>query len=188
VQVFLDKMFHQTMLELHQRVHPKHTVVGWFATGSQLEQQDLIYQVFYSTGRASGCGVKHPMHLVLDTDLSQDDRLSVKTYVTRRLALGGVDVATEFVEVPTTILTTGPEGLALDSLREEKLDTIPDDSENFRRSFEKLQSLTKVAKQYVADVLAGKRPADVTIGRCVIELNTSCLRHFHLTQILTLIV
>jgi translation initiation factor 3 subunit F len=154
------------MLDLHQRVHPKHTVVGWFATGAELENQDLIYQMFYSTGRASGCGVKHPMHLVLDTDLAHNDRLSAKAYVTRRLALGGTDVATEFVEVPTTILTTGPEGLALDSLREEKLDTIPDESENFRLSFEKLQSLTRDAKQYVTDVLAGKRDADVTIGRC----------------------
>ena len=57
------------MLELHQRVHPKHTVVGWFSTGLGMSGRDALIHSFYSKGRASGCGVKTPMHLVVDTDL-----------------------------------------------------------------------------------------------------------------------
>lgn len=154
------------MLELHQRVHPKHTVVGWFSTGPHITSRDALIQNFYSTGRASGCGVKTPMHLVVDTDLSENDRLSVKAFVSRKLALAGTEVAMEFVEVPTTILTAGAEGVALDALRETKLDAIPDDSDNFRKSFATLQRLIDDAHKYVTDVVEGRRQPDVTIGRC----------------------
>lgn len=163
----LDVTHHTTMLELHQRVHPKHTVVGWFSTGPHITSRDALIQNFYSTGRASGCGVKTPMHLVVDTDLSENDRLSVKAFVSRKLALAGAEVAMEFVEVPTTILTAGAEGVALDALRDTKLDAIPDDSENFRKSFATLQRLIDDAHKYVTDVVEGRRQPDVTIGRCV---------------------
>ena len=106
------------------------------------------------------------MHLVVDTELTVDDRVSIKAHVARKLTLGGQEVAAEFVEVPTTINTTGPEGLALDALREEKIDSIPGDSENFRQSFATLQQLITQAHQYVTDVVEGRREPDVTIGRC----------------------
>jgi hypothetical protein len=165
VQVQLDVPHHTTMLELHQRVHPKHTVVGWFSTGLEMTGRDALIHSFYSKGRASACGVKSPMHLVVDTDLSINDRVSIKAHVSRKLKLGGTEIAAEFIEVPTTVLTSGSEGLALDALREERLDAIPGDSENFRKSFATLQDLVSEAHAYVTAVVEGRREPDVTVGR-----------------------
>lgn len=162
------------MLDLHQRVHPKHTVVGWFSTGLDVSGRDALIHAFYSRGRSSGCGVKTPMHLVVDTDLKENDRVSIKAHIGRKLMLGGNEVAAEFVEVPTTVLTAGPEGLALAALRDEKGDGIPGDSENLRKSFATLQGLISEAHAYVTDVLEGRRDPDVTIGRCAFCAALSC--------------
>ena len=166
VQVQLDVPHHTTMLELHQRVHPKHTVVGWFSTGLDMSGRDALIHSFYSKGKSSGCGTKYPVYLQVDTGLTVDSRVSIKAHVGRKLMLGGQELAAEFVEVPTAVLTLGPEGLALDALREEKVDAIPGDSENFRKSFTALQDLVVQAHDYVTDVVDGKREPDITIGRC----------------------
>ena len=174
MQVQLDVPHHTMMLELHQRVHPKHTVVGWFSTGVHMSARDALIHHFYSKGKASGCGTRAPMYLQVDTELTQDNRLGCKAHVYRKLVLGGQELAAEFVEVPTSVLTTGPEGLALDALREEKIDAIPGDSENFRKSFATLQELIGQAHEYVTDVVDGRREADVTIGRCAAGAAASC--------------
>ena len=130
--------------------------------------RDALIHSFYARGRSSGSAVKHLMHLTVDTDLKTSDRVSIKAHIGRKLALGGVEVAMEFVEVPTTILTGAPEGLALDALKEEKIDSIPGDSENLRKSFATLQGLIASTHAYVADVCEGRREPDVTIGRCAL--------------------
>ena len=161
------------MLETHQRIYPKHTVVGWFSTGMAAGIADGIIHQFYSTGQQSGCGIPVPMYLVVDTSLAQSDRVSIKAYVCKVLTLSGSPVAREFVEVPTQIQTSGGEGLALSALRQEKLDSMPSDVQNFRQSVSKLQSLIAQAHAYVKEVVDGKRPMDVTIGRCVPDLRAS---------------
>lgn len=162
------------MLELHQRVHPKHTVVGWFSTGMAAGIADGIIHKFYSTGQQSGCGIPVPMYLVVDTSLSQSDRVSIKAYVCKNLTFGSGPIGREFVEVPTQIQTSGGEGMALSALASEKLDSIPNDVQNFRQSFSKLQSLIAQAHAYVKEVVDGNSPPDVTIGRCVYLNSGTC--------------
>jgi translation initiation factor 3 subunit F len=166
MEVKVDVGHHKTMLELHQRVYPKHTVVGWFSTGMSAGIADGIIHQFYSTGQQSGCGIPVPMYVVVDTSLAPSDRVSIKAYVCKLLSLGGSPVAREFVEVPTQIQTSGGEGLALSALHAEKMDSMPTDVQNFRQSVQKLQKLIAQAHAYVKDVVEGKTPADVTIGRC----------------------
>jgi hypothetical protein len=167
MEVKVDVGHHKTMLESHQRIYPKHTVVGWFSTGLAAGIADGIIHQFYSTGQQSGCGIPVPMYLVVDTSLSQSDRVSIRAYVCKVLTLSGSPVAREFVEVPTQIQTTGGEGLALSALRHEKIDSMPTDVQNFRQSVSKLQTLIGQAHAYVKEVVDGKRPTDVTIGRYV---------------------
>lgn len=167
MEVKVDVGHHKTMLETHQRIYPKHTVVGWFSTGMAAGIADGIIHQFYSTGQQSGCGIPVPMYLVVDTSLGQSDRVSIKAYVCKVLTLSGSPVAREFVEVPTQIQTSGGEGLALSALRQEKVDSMPTDVQDFRQSVSKLQSLIAQAHAYVKEVVEGKRPTDVTIGRYV---------------------
>ena len=100
--------------------------------------------------------------------LQVDNRVSIKAHVGRKLMLRGTEVAAEFVEVPTTVLTSGAEGLALEALREEKLDSLPGDSENFRAAFASLQELIGQAHEYVTAVVEGRREPDVSVGRCAV--------------------
>lgn len=176
MEVKVDVGHHKTMLETHQRIYPKHTVVGWFSTGMAAGIADGIIHQFYSTGQQSGCGIPVPMYLVVDTSLANSDRVSIKAYVCKVLTLSGSPVAREFVEVPTQIQTSGGEGLALSALRNEKIDTMPTDVQNFRQSVSKLQSLIAQAHAYVKEVVDGKRPTDVTIGRCA-QLNLQLSQH-----------
>lgn len=165
LQVKLDVVHHKTMLDLHQRVARKDKVVGWFATGLGVSGSDALIQEFYSS-KQSGCTIRNPVHMVVDTTLSVNDRLSIKTFVSRRLTLKETALATEFVEVPSSVLTSIAEGMGLDLLRNKKLDVIPKDTENFKASFGKLQQMIGEAHQYVEDVVSGKREGEVAIGRC----------------------
>ena len=166
---------HKTMLELHQKVSPKDTVVGWFATGLGVSGSDALIQEFYSSPQ-SGCKTRAPVHVVVDTTLSVNDRLTIKSFVSRKLVLKDVSLASEFVEIPTTVMTAAAESLGLDVLRNEKLESVPSDADNFRSSFAKLQSMIADAHVYVQSVVDGTRPADPAIGRCA-PVNGPSLSH-----------
>lgn len=169
-QVKLDVVHHKTMLDLHQQVHPKDTVVGWFATGLERPGSDALIQDFYGLRQQSGCSIRTPVHLVVDTTLSVNDRLSIKSYISRKLILKDTPLAAEFVEIPTQVMTTLAETMGLDILKKEKLDSIPKDTEHFKQSFKKLHELINQAHDYVSDVLEGKREADVAIGRYLADV------------------
>ena len=46
-QVAVNTDFHATMLQLHQRVHPKHKVVGWYSTGEEVNDSSMLFHDFY---------------------------------------------------------------------------------------------------------------------------------------------
>lgn len=162
----LDVQHHATMLDLHLRVHPRHTVVGWFSTGMGVSTSDALIHKFYATSQQSGTSMKSPAHVVVDTELGETQRVAIKAFVSRRLLLDRAELATEFVEVPTQILTNTTESMGLAALRQETLDALPGDADGLRGAFLQLQDLVGQAHAYVRDVTEGKRPADVTIGRC----------------------
>jgi translation initiation factor 3 subunit F len=65
-EVAVDMEHHRAMFELHQRVNPKEVIVGWYATGSQLNSYSALIQDFYSSEVAPFQAV----HLTMDTDLA----------------------------------------------------------------------------------------------------------------------
>lgn len=70
---------HRTMYELHHRVNPKEVIVGWYATGSNLNSYSALIQDFYSRET-----MPYPaIHLTMDTALAVagKDAMGVKTYV-----------------------------------------------------------------------------------------------------------
>lgn len=71
--------YHRNMFELHKKVNAKEVIVGWYATGANLNQWNALIQDFYSQE------VLPPfqaIHLTMDTDLKNDEKLlGVKTYV-----------------------------------------------------------------------------------------------------------
>jgi len=73
---------HRNMFELHRKVNPKELIVGWYATGSKLNQWNALIQDFYSREVAPFQAI----HLTMDTNLQNEDKLlGVKTYVRYRV-------------------------------------------------------------------------------------------------------
>lgn len=64
-QVAVNTDFHATMLQLHQRVHSKHSVVGWYSTGEDVNDSSILFHEFYGTD------VERPVHLLLDLGLGE---------------------------------------------------------------------------------------------------------------------
>ncbi len=75
-QVSIEIEYHKSMLELHARANPNETIVGWYATGSDLNTYSALIQDFYSRETAPHQAV----HLTMDTNV-QDENLGVRAWV-----------------------------------------------------------------------------------------------------------
>jgi translation initiation factor 3 subunit F len=161
-QIAIDVVHHQTMLALQQKVNPRDRIVGWFSTGTDLAGSDALIHNFYADQCAK------PVHLVLDTTL-QNARMSVKAFVSRLLTLKGRELAREFQEVPCEIRTVETERAAGDVLAHEVVEKLPSEGEGLVASLEKLRRTLAAAEAYVADVVEGRRSANVAVGRQLAE-------------------
>uniref|UniRef100_A0A6U5GMC1 Eukaryotic translation initiation factor 3 subunit F n=1 Tax=Calcidiscus leptoporus TaxID=127549 RepID=A0A6U5GMC1_9EUKA len=90
-QVAVNTDFHATMFALHQRVHPKQVLVGWYSTGEEVNDSSLLFHEFY------GQDVASPVHLLLDLGLGER-RMGAKAYVSKALSLGERRLGTVFHE------------------------------------------------------------------------------------------
>jgi len=96
-QMGLNTDFHATMLALHQRVHTKQTVVGWYSTGEAINGNTTLFHEFY------GGEVERPVHLLLDLGLGER-RMSAKAYVSSGLTLGKARLGTAFRDIKLSVI------------------------------------------------------------------------------------
>ena len=75
-QLFVKMDFASEMYELHQQVTPTETMVGWFATGSEVTDHSVLIHSYYS--KHAKC--PSPIHLTLDTVMASG-RMSWKAYI-----------------------------------------------------------------------------------------------------------
>lgn len=75
-QVIVAIEYHRSMLELHTRANPGEVILGWFATGSELNTYSALIHDFYNKETAPYSAV----HLTLDTNL-QEENLGFKAWV-----------------------------------------------------------------------------------------------------------
>jgi len=108
-QVAVNTDFHATMLQLHQRVHPKHKVVGWYSTGKDVNDASMLFHDFY------GQEVERPVHLLLDLGLG-DRRMSCKAYVSVGLTLGARRLGTVFEDVKLRVVNDESDQIGIDTL------------------------------------------------------------------------
>ena len=62
------------MFDLHRKVNPQESIVGWWATGTGVTSHSALIHEYYS--RESN----NPVHITVDTTL-QDSRMGIKAYV-----------------------------------------------------------------------------------------------------------
>ncbi|KAL4428083.1 hypothetical protein ABPG75_002172 [Micractinium tetrahymenae] len=159
-QVALDVQHHQTMAALQQRVSSRERIVGWFSTGDpdSSRSRDALIHSFY------GQECPNPVHLALDTS-GQGGRMGVRAFVSRALAIGGRELAREFLEVDCEVRAGEAERVGTDLLTSEVADKLPGDMEGLADSFERLQHSLQQAQEYVDAVVAGKQKGNTAVGR-----------------------
>lgn len=108
-EIALNTDFHSTMLGLQQRVSPKQKVVGWYATGEQINETTTLFHDFYARD------VERPVHLLFDLGLGER-RMSCKAFVSTGLTLGDVRVATAFRDVALDVVSGDSDRVGIDTL------------------------------------------------------------------------
>jgi translation initiation factor 3 subunit F len=81
-QVAIDEEYFQNMLDVTQKVQSKEQVVGWYSTGSELNNFSALFQNYYSQHTAPHQAV----HVMVDTG-DQSKEMSIKAYLGLRLQL-----------------------------------------------------------------------------------------------------
>jgi len=97
-QMGLNTDFHATMLNLHQRVDTKQTVVGWYSTGEAINGNTTLFHEFY------GQQVDRPVHLLLDLGLGERRAMNAKAYISSGLTLGEARLGVAFRDIKLTVV------------------------------------------------------------------------------------
>jgi translation initiation factor 3 subunit F len=184
-EVFLDMA--STMHELHMRVNPKETIVGWYATSMEgvsiVDSSSLIHE-FY----ASQCS--DPVHLVIDTAMN-GDHVGVKAFVSNPLSVNGIGLATVFQQVTAELETSEPERICLDRMMSgtdvavnggiksdtaESLSELNPELKSLEVSMKRLLEMIEEASSYVDKVVSGELKADDETGRRIADTLASVPR------------
>lgn len=169
-QVAVDIAHHKTMYDLHQRVAPSETIVGWFATGPALYNSDALIQEFYTKEAPNS------VHLLVDTTLA-GSKFSINAFMSRLLTLGDKVLATEFVEIPCEVLFGEAERVGVELLSSGASTKPLSDNESLSTSLKRLEELLDKVYAYVEDVTEGRVKGDPMIGRYLAD-TLSLVPHF----------
>jgi len=167
-RVEADIVYAQDMYELNRKVAPHETLVGWFATGSEITSHSALIHDYYARE------TKDPIHLTLDTTLTSG-RVTMKAYVFVPLGVPGATSGSMFTPVQVELVASEPEIAGLDLLNKTKFSKV--------RTVEPMPELTKVADaaekmqvmldaviQYVEAVLGGTQEPDNSVGRALNDM------------------
>jgi translation initiation factor 3 subunit F len=75
-QAVLDEEYFQNMLDITQKVTPREHVVGWYSTGSEINNFSALFQNYYAQQTAP----HQVIHLTVDTG-EHDTELGIKAYL-----------------------------------------------------------------------------------------------------------
>ena len=108
--VAINKDYHKTMFEFHNRINRREQIVGWYSTtlpnGSWIVDNSSLIHDFYS----NEC--ENPIHLVIDTTLSAGD-MRVRAFMSRPMLVGEHAFANMFDELRVEIVLSEGETACL---------------------------------------------------------------------------
>jgi len=166
-QVGVDMEYHHNMLELHHKIAPKEVIVGWYATGSTINEASVMIHEFYWREINHG-----PIHLTVDTHLT-NNALQLKAYVSTNITLNEKAIGSQFLTIPVEMQTLDAERIGVDLLMKGEASTASNellsDLDSIETSITKIQQMLNVVQQYVDNVLADKEVGDSNIGRHLMQ-------------------
>mmetsp|Transcript_17730 Transcript_17730/g.38453 ORF Transcript_17730/g.38453 Transcript_17730/m.38453 type:complete len:332 (+) Transcript_17730:33-1028(+) len=111
--VALDTDYFETMLELHAKVQPSESVVGWYGTGIATDDNSVLFHEFF------GRSCPSPVHLLIDAHLDSDG-FNPRAFVTTAYSIGELELSSEFREVPVAMQFSASEKFGLDALSQNR--------------------------------------------------------------------
>nr|CAG4641017.1 EOG090X09C5 [Eulimnadia texana] len=167
-EVAVELDFAENMYNLHKKVNPQETIVGWWATGNAVTIHSVLIHEYY----ARECS--NPIHLTIDTTL-QDGKMGIKAYVSVPMGITGKTMGTMFAPVPVEIQCAEPENVGLNACQKTKTSAkrqapIASDLAQIVEASQKMEAKLDTILSYVDDVLAGKVTPDNNIGRSLLDM------------------
>jgi len=169
-QVAVNIDFHRNMYDLHQKTAPKEVIVGWYATGLEINENSVMIHEFYGK-EATPIPSTHPMvHLVVDTLLT-NDTLGIRAYTGTPISFAEQQFGSFFQPLPLDLLMLDVDKIGFESLSRttENLGTgvgdLLSDLRNLENAIARLLSMINTISQYVENVVNGTTEGDTTVGR-----------------------
>lgn len=165
-QVAVDMEFHRNMYELHQKTAPKEVIVGWYATGLDINENSVMIHEFY--GKETN--IPTVAHLLVDTTFSQDTTMGLRAYIGTAVTFGDKQLGSYFQPIPLEIRSLDIDRVGLDLISRTRdassgVSEFYSDLQNLEGSMTTLSNLLDSVSEYVENVANGKIPADPAIGR-----------------------
>jgi translation initiation factor 3 subunit F len=168
-EVALELDFAKDLFDLHQKVNPNEVIVGWFATGPEIADLDVLIHEYYSRE------CTNPVHVTVDTTLV-GDKMDMKAYVSVPMGVPGRTGGTMFAPVPLEVVSSDGERVGLEMCSRTKIAPntmveVAGDLDEVVKNVGGLKSLLQIVIRYVDGVCNGTVAApDTTIGRRFLSL------------------
>jgi len=171
-EVALDMEYAKTTTALHSRVNPSEQVIGWFATGAEITDTSVLIHSYYSSLTKNP-----PVHLTVDTTIKEADaRMAIKAFLGVTFGVPGKTLGTMFPPCKVEIHGYEEEMVALRLCKQTKNTrltqgiALPSELTTVIESCAEMRSMLKVVMEYVDDVLAGRKEADNSVGRLLMDM------------------
>lgn len=172
-QVEVDMDYQKTMLALHLRANPKETLVGWYATSSDLNTFSALIQNFY--GQPGDGTFPHPaVHVTVSTEPGQSPE--VRTYISAPIGTTPERTADSchFIPVSNEVRYGEAERSGLDLIstakdREDRSAGVVSDIENLERNIVYVLEMLERVSNYVNGVLDEEAEPSTALGQFLLN-------------------
>ncbi|KAL6443415.1 hypothetical protein ACFW04_002932 [Cataglyphis niger] len=177
-QVEADLTYGMDLYDLNHRVNAQENIVGWWATGNEVTTHSSVIHEYY----VRECN--NPVHLTVDTTLTNTTRMAIKAYVCVPLGVPNGKQGSMFTPVKVQIRCYEPEVVGLQLCSKTQLQShIQASGVKSPGGIEPMMDLAQVSEAcsklslmleqvlaYVDDVLAGKQLPDNQVGRALLDM------------------
>ncbi|KAI9474871.1 maintenance of mitochondrial structure and function-domain-containing protein [Zychaea mexicana] len=170
-QIVLDKEHYTNMHDLHQRVNPEETILGWYTTGPNLTPASAPLHTIFS----QDTGHFRPIHVTFDTEmLLKSDDMGMQAYTSAPVGFSTKPGDCMYLPVPCETKYVDAERSGLDMLAsakssENRSASLLSDMDHLEVAVGKLQEMLQRISEYVDSVVDGKEKPNNAIGRYIMD-------------------
>ncbi|KAG9019464.1 hypothetical protein FRB90_001938 [Tulasnella sp. 427] len=168
-QIVVDMDYHKTVYDLYQKVNPKEVIVGWYSTGSELDNYSaLVHQNFFSPETAP-----HPaIHVVVNTGVQKVGELGVKAFISAPIGVTPRSENCAFIPIPCDLKFGQSERSGLDLLSAVQTNqnlAASTELDVLEKSLKDIIAMIDRVLAYIQSVTRGEIPGDERIARKLLD-------------------